>query len=93
MSTPETPNAWYREPWPWFLMAGPLLAILGCIITIYLAVTRFADQPIVDGGVKRGLVVERVQPAAAAPARQAGPASGAAPLDPAGPAPAAAARP
>ncbi|HYG43222.1 MAG TPA: FixH family protein, partial [Bordetella sp.] len=46
MTTSDPPNAWHREPWPWFLMAGPLLAILGCIITIYLAVTRFADQPI-----------------------------------------------
>ncbi|WP_255593015.1 hypothetical protein [Bordetella sp. BOR01] len=69
MTTSKAPNAWYREPWPWFLMTGPLLAILGCIITIYLAVTRFADQPIVEGAIKRGLVVER--------APQAPPAGGA----------------
>jgi len=68
MSTPETPNAWYREPWPWFLMAGPLLAILGCMITIYLAMTRFDDQPILEGATKRGLVVKRVEPAGAPPA-------------------------
>ena len=66
MTISNPPDAWHREPWPWFLMAGPLLAILGCIITIYLAVTRFADQPIVDGAVKRGLVIERVPQAAAA---------------------------
>ena len=71
MTNPAPPNSWYREPWPWFLMAGPLLAILGCIITIYLAVTRFDGQPIVEGAVKRGLVVERAQPAAAAPAAAA----------------------
>ncbi|MCD0504224.1 hypothetical protein [Bordetella petrii] len=68
MKTPDSSDPWYREPWPWFLMAGPLLAILGCMITIYLAMTRYGDQAISDGGVKRGLVVERVQPAAAAPA-------------------------
>jgi len=61
MNTSQPSNAWYREPWPWFLMTGPLLAMLGCIITIYLAVTRFDDQPITAGAVKRGLVVERVE--------------------------------
>jgi len=41
-------------------MAGPALAIVGCVITIYLAVTNFGDQEIRDGGVKRGLVVTKV---------------------------------
>lgn len=50
---------WWREPWPWFLMAGPALAIVGCIITIALAVTYFRGEAIVDGGVKRGLLVEK----------------------------------
>ena len=50
---------WYREPWPWLLMAGPALAVVGCVITIYLAMTRFVDEPIYDGGSRRGLVVER----------------------------------
>ncbi|MBO1113551.1 lipoprotein [Bordetella petrii] len=63
-------------------MAGPLLAILGCIITIYLAVTRFADQPIAEGAVRRGLVVERVQPAVAAPAADPAPAAAQAPARP-----------
>ncbi|KCV16963.1 hypothetical protein AZ28_2584 [Bordetella pertussis B200] len=48
-------------------MAGPLVAIIGCVITIYLAMTRYGDQPIAGGAVKRGLVVERV----AAPAADA----------------------
>jgi len=43
-------------------MAGPALAIIGCIITIYLAVVNFGDQEIRDGGVKRGLVVTKVVP-------------------------------
>ncbi|OZI22252.1 lipoprotein [Bordetella genomosp. 7] len=63
MTTSSSPKPWYREPWPWFLMAGPLLAMVGCIITIYLAVTRFDGQAIVEGAVKRGLVVERAVPA------------------------------
>lgn len=50
---------WWRERWPWLLMAGPALAIVGCVITITLAFTSFGDQAIVDGGMKRGLVVEQ----------------------------------
>lgn len=42
-------------------MAGPALAIVGCGITIYLAVSNFGDQEIRDGGVKRGLVVTKPQ--------------------------------
>jgi uncharacterized protein len=51
---------WWRQRWPWLLMAGPALAIVGCAITIVLAFQGFADQAIFDGGVKRGLVVEKV---------------------------------
>ncbi len=51
---------WYREPWPWILMAGPCVAIIGCAITIYFALTQFSNQPILDGAIKRGLVVEHV---------------------------------
>jgi hypothetical protein len=56
-------KAWWREPWPWILMAGPALAVIGCIITIVLAVQNFSDQGIADGGVKRGLVVSKPVPA------------------------------
>jgi len=77
MSTPETSDVWYREPWPWFLMAGPLLAILGCMITIYLAMTRFDDQPILEGATQRGLVVQRIEPAGAPPAAAPGAAAAA----------------
>lgn len=67
---------WWREPWPWILMAGPALAIVGCVITIVLAVQNFGDQPIVDGGKKQGLVVERSEHAATvAPNTSAGDAS------------------
>ncbi len=50
---------WWREPWPWILMAGPAAAIVGCIITIVLAMQHYGDQAINDGGVKRGLVVTK----------------------------------
>jgi hypothetical protein len=50
---------WWRHPWPWILMAGPLVAVIGCAITMTLAFKSFSDQPIFDGGMKRGLIVEK----------------------------------
>lgn len=57
MSQAQTSKPWWREPWPWILMAGPFLAMVGCIITIVLAVSNYGDQAITQGGVKRGLIV------------------------------------
>ena len=48
---------WWREPWPWLLMLGPALAVVGCIITIFLAFQNYEDQTIRDGGIKNGLHV------------------------------------
>jgi len=31
---------WYREPWPWVLIAIPLLTIIASAITFYLAVSH-----------------------------------------------------
>jgi hypothetical protein len=61
MKSAATSKPWWREPWPWILMAGPALAIVGCGVTIYLAVQNFSDEEIRDGGVKRGLVVSKPQ--------------------------------
>jgi hypothetical protein len=63
-------NPWWREPWPWIIMAGPALAVIGCIITIVLALGSYGNEAIVDGGVKRGLVVSKVNKAPAASASQ-----------------------
>lgn len=51
------PNPWYKEPWPWILMSGPAIAVVACIITIYLAFSTGANEEI-GGAVKRGLVIE-----------------------------------
>ncbi|MEE2979743.1 MAG: FixH family protein [Pseudomonadota bacterium] len=59
-SAPARP--WWREPWPWLLMAGPFAAMIGCGVTIWLA-TSHPDAAIHDNVVRRGLVVEK--PAAA----------------------------
>ena len=39
MSTGTRP--WYREPWPWLLMAGPAIVVVAGLFTAYLAVTSF----------------------------------------------------
>jgi hypothetical protein len=59
LDIPHAAKPWWREPWPWILMAGPALAIVGCAITIALALQSFSDQPILEGGMKRGLVVQK----------------------------------
>ena len=60
MPSLEASRPWWRELWPWLLIAGPAVTIVGCIVTIVLAVQYFGDQPLTDGAVKRGLKVERI---------------------------------
>lgn len=48
---------WWRHRWPWFLLLGPVVAIVGCVITIVLAMQAYGNQEIQDGGAKQGLVV------------------------------------
>jgi len=59
MPTPASHKPWWREPWPWILMAGPFVAMVACIITMVLAAQGFDAQTIRDGGRKDGLVVSK----------------------------------
>jgi hypothetical protein len=58
-------KVWWKEPWPWLLMAGPAVAMVACAITIWLALSG-ADQEIVQGVSKQGLKVEQTQSASQA---------------------------
>lgn len=49
---------WYKEPWPWILMAGPGLVIVAAIVTIYLAVVS-NDGLVSDDYYKQGLAVNQ----------------------------------
>lgn len=49
---------WYREPWPWLLMAGPAAVIVAGAITIYLAVVS-NDGVVADDYYKRGLAINQ----------------------------------
>jgi hypothetical protein len=36
----SSPVAWYRQFWPWLLIALPASAVIGCAITIYLVLAN-----------------------------------------------------
>jgi len=36
----EEQRPWYREPWPWVLIAIPLLAVIAGTVTFWLAVAH-----------------------------------------------------
>lgn len=52
------PRPWYREPWPWILMAGPAVVIVAGVITTWLAVDSF-DGLVEDDYYKQGLAVNQ----------------------------------
>jgi hypothetical protein len=61
MNEQETMKPWWKQLWPWLLISGPAVAMIGCMITIYLAVNLYADKPLREGVVKQGLKVEQVK--------------------------------
>jgi hypothetical protein len=50
---------WYRQPWVWLLIALPLSAVIGGVITLYLAVTT-SDGLVVDDYYQHGKTINRV---------------------------------
>lgn len=50
---------WYREPWPWLLMAGPAVVVLAGAVTVWLAI-RSADGLVADDYYKQGLAINQV---------------------------------
>jgi len=49
---------WYRQRWPWLLMAGPAIVVVAGFATLWLAATT-DDGVIADDYYKRGLVINR----------------------------------
>jgi len=35
-----TTQAWYRNPWVWLVIAIPAATVIGCLITVYLAISN-----------------------------------------------------
>jgi len=61
-------SPWYRQRWPWLLMAGPGIVVVASMVTLWLAATT-DDAVVADDYYKRGLSInqrlERVDRAAA----------------------------
>jgi hypothetical protein len=49
---------WYREPWPWILMAGPAIVVVAGLATAWLAV-RSDDGLVRDDYYKQGLAINQ----------------------------------
>lgn len=49
---------WYREPWPWLLMAGPAAVIVAGAVTIWMAVAS-SDGLVAEDYYKRGLAINQ----------------------------------
>lgn len=60
MSTTLTPKMpatpWYRQGWPWFLIAIPATSVVAGFVTLYLAITTF-DGLVVDDYYKEGRAI------------------------------------
>ena len=52
----DTP--WYRQFWPWFLIALPGSVVIAAFLTLYIA-NRHADDLVVDEYYKNGLAINR----------------------------------
>jgi hypothetical protein len=52
-------RAWYREPWPWFLAAGPFTVIIAGAVTVWLAI-QSDDGLVADDYYKQGLAINQV---------------------------------
>lgn len=50
---------WYRHRWPWLLMVMPAIAVIGCMLTIWLAITS-NDGLVEDDYYKKGMAIDKV---------------------------------
>ena len=54
----STPRPWYRERWPWALLAGPAVVVVAAMATLWLAVTS-DDGVVADDYYRRGLLINK----------------------------------
>lgn len=58
MTLQNTSRPWYKERWPWLLMAGPAVVIVAGVITAWLAISS-NDGLVTDDYYKQGLAVNQ----------------------------------
>ena len=49
---------WYRERWPWILMAGPAIVVAASLVSAWLAI-RSDDGQVIDDYYKQGLAINQ----------------------------------
>lgn len=54
--TPTPEPAWYKQFWPWFLIALPAAAVVACVYTIYVAVLN-RDSLVTDDYYRIGVTI------------------------------------
>ena len=63
---------WYREPWPWLLMAGPFVVIIASLASAWMAV-KSDDGVVAQDYYKQGLLInQRLKHAAPDPESRLG---------------------
>ena len=50
---------WYREPWPWIVIAGPASAVVGGVAILWLAIDS-NDGLVIDDYYKEGLAINQL---------------------------------
>ncbi len=50
---------WYRNRWPWILMAGPAAVLAGAIVTTWMAVAS-SDGLVAEDYYRQGLAINKV---------------------------------
>ncbi|HQR03460.1 MAG: FixH family protein [Proteobacteria bacterium] len=64
--TLKVSQPWYREPWPWLLMAGPFVVVVASLVTAWIAV-KTSDGLVTEDYYRQGLAanltIERSQEA------------------------------
>jgi len=59
MNAERMERPWYREPWPWFLIAGPAIVVVASLATAVIAV-KTDDGLVADDYYKRGVAINRI---------------------------------
>ncbi len=59
MSNANDARPWYREPWPWIVMAAPASAVVAGMAMLWLAIDS-NDGLVIDDYYKQGLAINQV---------------------------------
>jgi hypothetical protein len=63
-------HPWYREPWPWLLMAGPFVVIIASLASAWIAIES-DDGMVAEDYYKQGLLINQRLARAASDQQQA----------------------